>query len=82
MATPIWKQTPETFRAGIIRCIKRDTGREDASVLVTRSQTDAQWADAVKRAIRTGKRITPETLDRLIAIVGPDEFVFRDPVTA
>ena len=55
--------------------------REEAEALVSKGQTDAQWAEAVKQALRAGRRIDPTALDRMIAILG-DGYVFRDPVAA
>jgi hypothetical protein len=79
----IWRLTPEQHRAVVIAKIEADTGRsrEEAEVLVSKAQTDAQWAETVKQALRDGRRIAPATLDRMITIIG-DGYVFRDPVVA
>ena len=79
----IWRLTPEQHRDIVVAQIQADTGcsREEAEALVSKGQTDAQWAEAVKQALRAGRRIDPAALDRMIAILG-DGYVFRDPVAA
>ncbi|OIQ73728.1 hypothetical protein GALL_446300 [mine drainage metagenome] len=79
----IWRLTPEQHRAIVVAQVEADTGRprDEAEVLVSKAQTEAQWAEAVKQALRAGRRIDPATLDRMIAILG-DGYVFRDPVAA
>jgi len=77
----IWRLTPEQHRAFVIAKVQSDAGvsREDAESMVSQAQTDAQWADAVKQALRDGRRITPAALDRMISIIG-DGYVFREPI--
>ena len=83
MEQPIWRMTPEEHRAAVVAQIAADTGRsqDEAEAMISKAQTDAQWADAVRQALRAGRRIDPATLDRVIAILG-DGYVFRDPLAA
>ena len=79
----IWKLTPQQHRKNVVRAIMRDMecGRGEAERMVSHDQTDAQWADAVKKALQSGCRITPEVLDDLIAITG-DGYVFENTMAA
>lgn len=79
----IWRLTPEQHRAVVLAKVEADTGRsrDEAQSFVSKAQTDVQWAEAVKQALRDGHRISPSTLDRMVAIIG-DGYVFRDPIAA
>ena len=79
----IWRLTPEQHRAAVVTRVQIDTGltAQEAAQFVSKAQTDAQWADAVKQALRNGQRISPAKLDTMLAIAG-DGYVFRDTLAA
>ena len=79
----IWRLTPENHRAVVVAKVQADTGcsRAQAEALISKAQTDVQWAEAVRQALRDGHRITPHKLDAMLSILG-DGYVFRDPVAA